>query len=220
MLLKRIACTVPPASRESFSTAQTAWSALRRLDGFVAQIGGWRSDETGEAVIIAFWDDARTYGRFMHNHHDDICRRNKQAETYTSTSVACFDARVSIAGSAAKLTAAVTSAGFVRIAECTVRPERLEHFLDCQRNIWNPAMGDAGILGGVFARRADATNEYLVCTLWPDTATHYTYATTKLPALRLRAQVDADCTAVTGRSFVVERAWRVMGASDAGVQQQ
>jgi quinol monooxygenase YgiN len=119
-------------------------------------------------------------------------------------------------GPAASVADAIAAAGFVRIAECEVRPNRCEHFIECQRRIWNPAMRDAGMLRGAFSVNVEDPHRFLVCSFWPDEATHAGYAMATVPRLRTDAEVDLDCTSVVGRSFVVEPAWIVPGAKRAG----
>jgi quinol monooxygenase YgiN len=218
MLLKRIACAVPAQTRERFAEAQTAWSALKGTAGFVAQIGGWRADDGHEAVMLGFWCDGASYDSFMQNVHDDIFNRSRQADTYTHMIVTRFDVGIAMDGAAPGLRDAIARAGFVRIAECDVRGERRDHFTECQRRIWDPAMRDAGMLRGEFAVGVDEPNHFLVCSFWPDESTHARYAETSVPQLRERADVDLDCTSVTGRSFIIEPAWVVLGAEPAGAR--
>lgn len=219
MLLKRIACTVPSQTRERFATAQAAWSALSRTVGFLAQIGGWRADAGHEAVILGFWRDGGACETFMRKVHDDIFNRSRQGETYAHAAIARFDVSMTMNGVVENLTDAIRGAGFVRIAECDVRPERREHFIDAQCRIWNPAMRDAGMRRGEFAVDIDRPNHFLVCSFWQDESSHARYAATAVPQLRTRAEVDLDCALVVSRSFVSQPAWVVLGADHVGARE-
>ncbi|MEC0139583.1 YdbC family protein [Paenibacillus macerans] len=88
MLIKWVTCTVASAKKEAFSQAQSRWSLLSQVPGFIAQIGGWkRKGDVLEAHIFGFWETAELYREFMDIFHDEIFPKTGQPGTYESISV-------------------------------------------------------------------------------------------------------------------------------------
>ena len=79
MIIKLVSCEVKPQCREQFACGQEAWGALREVDGFCGQTGGWNQSDPGQAVIVGLWRDVTTYARFMSEIHDPIVERNGHA---------------------------------------------------------------------------------------------------------------------------------------------
>ncbi|WP_370294710.1 YdbC family protein [Rossellomorea marisflavi] len=91
MLVKRIVCTVEPHQRRSFHKAQMEWSALRTIEGFLAQFGGWDTVDPSTAYLYSFWENRDRYEDFMENTHDKIFGQSNQGATYTSINVGLFE---------------------------------------------------------------------------------------------------------------------------------
>ncbi|MBT2573171.1 DUF4937 domain-containing protein [Bacillus sp. ISL-51] len=85
-----------PCSRiqaEEFSKAQSKWSELSKVKGFMRQAGGWRTDEDGHliAVIVGVWENRRSYEEFMAHSHDQIFANSKQNDTFQSINVQLYE---------------------------------------------------------------------------------------------------------------------------------
>jgi hypothetical protein len=87
MLLKWIICDTDADKKTSFSLAQEEWKTLKRVEGFIAQTGGWCVSEEPKAGILAFWNSETDYQHFMKNRHDKIYEKSNQQQTYTNISV-------------------------------------------------------------------------------------------------------------------------------------
>ncbi|WP_367024849.1 DUF4937 domain-containing protein [Rossellomorea marisflavi] len=61
MLVKRIVCTVEAHQRGSLHMAQMEWAALRTVEGFIAQLGGWDTSDASIAYIYSFWENRDRY---------------------------------------------------------------------------------------------------------------------------------------------------------------
>ena len=210
MLLKLIVCQVPRQSRARFSRGQEYWAALRDVEGFAGQTGGWSDAPAPEAVIIGLWRDEGSYDRFMHHAHDPIFESGGQKGTYESSSVKVWHHLFDILGSCADMQAAMERAGLLRIARCQLRNDRHEHFIDVQQSIWNPGMVGAGkMLAGVFCHSRRDEDQFLVCTLWRSETDHRHYVEQVFPELRRRAEVERDCASITGWIVALEPMWTV-----------
>lgn len=91
MLIKWIACQVREGQKQSFSRGQEQWRAVREVDGFLGQAGGWNVSDPAEAVILAFWRDEAAYRAFMANHHDPIFAKTRQQQTYERIRVELYE---------------------------------------------------------------------------------------------------------------------------------
>lgn len=211
MMLKLIRCRVPPKQRDRFARGQRRWSALARLEGFLGQTGGWdqRPGKPNDAVILGFWRTTPSYDQFMREHHDPLYDASGQRGTYEWSHVSKWERRLAMPGASKDISQAVADAGFIRLAHGRVKPARGKHFMDVQERIWNPGMAAARVLAGVFCRRVDAHDEFLVCTLWRSQQDHQAYKQKHFPALREQADVDRDCVSVGGVLVCVDPAWRV-----------
>jgi heme-degrading monooxygenase HmoA len=215
VLLKLIECVVDPSQTRAFAEAQRTWQSLELVRGFCAQVGGWRDDgelrtDAPRAAILGWWRDREAYDRFMRETHDGIVAKSRQNEMYRSIEVSLWDGMDDIPGACADWSDRCHKAGLLRIARCTVRAGRDEHFVNMQRTHWNPGMASApGMLGGVFGRAADASNEYLVCTFWRSVESHRDYRDGIFPGLRADSDVDVDCDFVLGALVTVEPGWVV-----------
>lgn len=218
MLIKLIVCRVRNVTRNRFAEGQRCWSALAGVDGFLGQVGGWQpakptaittsSDNT--AVIVGIWRDEAAYDHFMRGIHDSIYDESGQRGSYSAIDVSKWRRRFDIPGERITMPEAIAEAALLRVARCTVRPERVDHFLDVQQGLWNPAMAAAGgVLAGVFSVGETDPQQFLVCTIWRSVDAHARYATEDLPRLREDSEVETDCCGLTGYAVPVEPAWIV-----------
>ncbi len=213
MLVKLIQCRVPADQREQFARGQAQWCALSGCRGFCGQIGGWVVEDEGLAVIIGLWSDHDAYDTFMRDVHDRVFDGSGQRGTYESIDVSLWHSRMPIPGSASSIPAGIDSAGAVRLARCRVRPDRVDHFIEVQRTIWNPGMAaSGGLLNGLFSELSGRKHEFLVCTLWQDPDAPCRYQNSVFTELRRQAEVDRDCERVDGWIVSVRNEWRVCAA--------
>lgn len=211
MLLKWIVCDVADEDREAFSLAQESWAALRSVDGFLGQAGGWNLRAPGQACIVGLWADVGAYERFMREVHDRVFETSGQSRTYRAIQVLLIDVLLDIEGSGPSLGTVLGDGGLLRVADCVLNPGRAAHFLQMQTSVWNPAMATAGgMLAGTFGSVCGEVNHYLVCTLWQDFGVHQAYVDKVLPALQDRAEIRLDLCRITGHMVQVEPSWRVM----------
>lgn len=196
MIVKHIRARVP--DRAAFDRAQRRWGPQ---SGMITQLGGWSlQGDDDVAVVVALWEDDDAHRRFLAAGHDAVAER--QRDTYTDLSVELF----AVAADAAALTSSPPSSTVLRTARCTLRPGRGEHALAVQREVWFPAMGDAGMEHGLLGIREDTL---LVLSLWPDRATHDAYQRDRVAALREEADVAVDMEGVDGDLVALEPGWRV-----------
>jgi len=92
LLFKYIRCEVEEEKRAAFSKVQEEWNRLSEVDGFLGQLGGW--SESGEAVILGFWESRQAYQHFMEHVHDTIFLENNQGKTYRSIAVTMYEGEV------------------------------------------------------------------------------------------------------------------------------
>lgn len=210
MIVKLIRCRMEDGSHDRFMSGQQRWRPLAQVQGFVGQIGGWRADDSDEAVIIGLWRDKASYEAFMSDVHDRLFERTGQKGSYSSSEVSLWDCLLDMPGVEPALPEAIGGGALIRIALGEVLPDRHDHFQQVQRDIWVPGMNGApGMLAGVFSRSLQDDSKYLVCTLWESAGAHAAYRADTLPALRERAAVEGDCRSLEGFIVPVEPSWRV-----------
>lgn len=140
MICKWVTCVADPGP---FAAAQSRWSVIVEQPGLIGQVGGW-DDTTGEVRILGVWDGPSSYDQFLRSRHDAVVEQAGQAGTHRSLTTAVGPAVFAMAGDAGSLRAAIRQGGLLRVADCTVRPERAEHFVAVQRDVWAPGMAAAG----------------------------------------------------------------------------
>lgn len=173
MLIKWIVCNVPMEDRSSFSTAQERWKAISRAPGFVAQFGGWDEKNSQEACILSLWKDQASFDFFMAEIHDTVTESNSQASTYSGISVDFFEPEMEMPGEFKNLVDAIGHGNFLRVVDCRVFQERVEHFRQAQKDIWIPGMSQSpGMLGGSFNSGHRDPQRFLVTTLWSSRESH------------------------------------------------
>jgi heme-degrading monooxygenase HmoA len=211
MILKWIVCSVRIEMRPLFSFAQSKWKGLSKVSGFLGQLGGWDLKSPGDACVIGFWQDGAAYRSFMQNDHDRIFEDSKQVQTYDAIEVALLQPVLPMSGSRPSMISSLGEAKVIRVADCLVQKERVSHFLEAQKKVWLPGMGDApGMLAGYFNRTlVENIERYVVITIWESDEQHESYVQTMLPQLKREASVEADVEQITGRLITVESNWLV-----------
>jgi heme-degrading monooxygenase HmoA len=195
MLLKWVRCAVD--DRAGFADGQLAWSGLAGVPGFVTQLGGWDAD--GTAHLLALWTDHERYDAFMARGHDALAAA--QAAGITSTETRLLPEVAFIEDFA-------VGSGVLRVAYGRVKPDRLQHFMDAQANVWNPGMSTTpGFAGGVFGRSG---LDFLVATRWASADAHAHYQAEVFPALRDRAAHGDDLDNLTGYQVELVDEWSVV----------
>lgn len=210
MILKWIRLAVPDGSRDAFSKAQEQWVALRDVQGFLGQIGGWSERTKDEACILAWWRNEDTYLAFMQKEHDAIIGHSLQDTTYDSIEVLQLCERLRMPGRYPDPTAAVAEAEFLRVADCLLKPDRIEAFTEAQKEIWIKGMEPVdGMLGGSYCEVLNTPRHVLVFSLWSSVETHRAYEVDIMPGLRESAQVSQDLSYLTGVFVKLEPGWAV-----------
>jgi hypothetical protein len=211
MILKWIRCAVADESRDAFSRAQEQWSDLIGVNGFRGQVGGWSERSHGEACILAWWQDDAAYHAFMQNEHNAIVGQSRQETTYDSCEILLLKETLRMPGRYADPVAAVTEAGFLRVADCLLKPDRIQPFTAAQKEIWIKGMEPVdGMLGGSYCEVQNIPRHVLVFSLWSSIETHRTYEVDIMPGLRKRAQVSEDLSYLTGVFVKLESRWSVV----------
>ncbi|MFD5103193.1 YdbC family protein [Streptomyces albidochromogenes] len=201
MLVKWIRCTV--IDRRGFERGQRKWAGLPGEPGFRGQGGGWSRERPEVAHIFSFWESRAFYDSFMARSHDRLAAA--QSGTYKNMQVGLFDYRFDVKTG---FEPRFTDADVVRVAHCTVREGRVEHFSLMQEKVWNPAMaGSPGMLRGVFGEAPG--NEFLVLSMWQSAAEHGKYRAERVERLSLRAQTDADVAGLSGAVVQLDPSWTV-----------
>jgi hypothetical protein len=181
--------------------------------GFVCQVGGFDRRAPQTACILALWDGSAAYERFMTSAHDRLQRRTGQAGSYESLHVDVGEVVLEMPGAAAGPAAGLTGARLLRVADCTVRRDREEHFRGVQQHVWAPAMARAnGMLGGVFVRLA--SGRYLVATGWRDQSSHDAYQQEQVPTLSTQADNSGDLAHLHGYGVELGTGWTISGSGD------
>lgn len=210
MILKWIVCKVLNNKKEEFSFAQEEWKALKDVNGFIGQIGGWDLKNASNACVLGVWENSRAYRHFMDNIHDQIFHKNNQKQSYESISVTLFKSLFDIPGDYKQLRDSLTKGRLLRIADTIVNDNRKQHFIKVQKEIWNPGMSKAsGMYSGAFSKVSGTLNRYLVTTLWKDERSHQKYVETILPLLVQQAEVEKDIKSIQGRFILLENKWSV-----------
>lgn len=211
MLLKWIMCRVSEQLKVPFSTSQSKWSQLSKVPGFLGQVGGWNLKSSEEACIVALWKDENYYKQFMNLQHDKIVRHNDQMGTYESIEVSLLSPTYDMPGSRKSMIESLQEACALRIADCFVKPNREEHFLEMQREVWIPNMCKAeGMLAGVFSKVEHEPSRYMVTTLWKSLESHNEYAEKLVPSLRATASVNDDIEQLHGGLVSLNSDWLVL----------
>jgi len=198
---------------DAFSAEQLQWAALRDEPGFVAQCGGSVMDTGSQVQIFGLWADMDSYQAFMGSAHDRIFKSGKQGACYTDAESMMYERVLDLPGVESNLADALRrGAAIIRIARCDVLPERVEHFVEMQRSVWQDGMRDApGMLGGNFWRAVDDKHRFIVTTAWASVEDHEQYRAQRLDGLRAQAKPGDDLVSIEGRQIVLTPAWTALG---------
>lgn len=211
MLLKWIVCQVHSEMKCAFSKAQEQWRSIDGADGFLGQFGGWdTTNERPDACILGLWASRSAYDTFMRQIHDQVTDKNYQEQTYHQITVELFESELPIEGQSGALASAYPKGHFLRVADCKVKENCIDHFIQVQKSIWIPGMRESdGMLGGSFNRSTQVSNRFLVTSIWNGQASHDRYTREKLPRMRLESAVADDTDAVVGRLVTLEESWLI-----------
>lgn len=208
MIFKWIHCKVHENRKEAFSTAQEQWKDTSTAPGFIGQFGGWDLNNKESACIVSLWKDDKSFKNFMDNIHDNITDANNQLETYYEIDIKFMDPQLDISGKYEKLYQAVIDAKYLRVADCLVRKDHVQHFEKVQSEVWIPAMSSTnGMLGGIFTKKED---NYLVASLWDGLNSHQKYSDEQVSKLREKADVSSDIETMIGRLIEIIPEWTVL----------
>lgn len=211
MYIKWITCEVAPDQKEAFSKAQEKWYRTNQSPGFIAQAGGWDLNAPQTACIISFWEHKNHLKKFMDNLHDEIFHDNKQAQSYQSIEVIHFNQLLEMSEKMTSLPKAIEAAQFLRIADCLVKSEKIEHFTAIQKTVWLPEMQQAkGMLGGTFSNAETDNSRFLVSTFWDKIENHANYADNHLPGLKKLADSNNDLKEISGRQILLVDSWKIV----------
>jgi heme-degrading monooxygenase HmoA len=210
MIIKLISCKVKEDQKAVFSQYQQEWQPISKIEGFLGQIGGWSVKDPLTACVFSFWENQAAYKYFMDEVHDQIVLRTGQERTYTSIEVDLFQEEFRISGSSPDIVSVLQEANFIRTALSHVKEERIHHFIDMQRKVWNPGMKKAeGMLGGEFARSQKNGQYFLVLTGWTNQKTHQKYMVEHFPDLKKTATPEQDVVELTGEQLMIEESWHI-----------
>ncbi|MBN2614744.1 MAG: DUF4937 domain-containing protein [Bacteroidales bacterium] len=210
MYVKWMECRVKEGRKAAFSSAQEQWDSMARAPGFIAQAGGWDTQEENLACIVAIWDNETALSFFMKGQHDLIFTRNRQNETYDSIQISHFHTLFGMKGSSQTLSKAIRQSKVLRIADCIVKRGREVHFETMQQEVWLPGMLSAGgMTGGCFSKNDNNSRNYLVSTFWDNEENHERYKQERLPALQQQANIRQDLEEMKGRLIHLEDRWKI-----------
>ncbi|NQZ07260.1 MAG: DUF4937 domain-containing protein [Algicola sp.] len=221
LLGKLIVCNVLPEQRRPFSIAQQAWHKTALSRGFVGQLGGWRQNQTepdnpsaNQSVILALWQNRQCLDHFMNHLHDEIYEQSAQKNTYLNCKIAFLNRLLIIPAEQGSESTVGAKPALMRMSDCEVLPGRVEHFIEAQKNVWNPNMAQAkGMMGGHFwqfsGQDEAQSNRFLVTTFWQDQSCHDLYVEQHLPLLKVQAEVELDIKTISGGVVELEQSWRI-----------
>jgi heme-degrading monooxygenase HmoA len=205
MLLKIIVVQVVDAA--AYDRAQRAWARLRAAPGFIAQTGGWTHSQ--HAIIAAFWKSRSAHAAFMKGGHDALER--EYLGSHRAIDVTLAREHLPMDGEAPGILEAVEAGGFLRLTDCRVEREHVDHFLAVQREVWTPAMqASPGMLGGTFAQVEDDAQRFFVASLWSDERAHDRYQRERFPSAYTASAAQADTTRIMGQFAQIVPEWRVL----------
>jgi heme-degrading monooxygenase HmoA len=209
MLLKIIVVQVVDTA--AYDRAQRAWTKLRAAPGFIAQTGGWTHSQ--HAIIAAFWESRSAHTAFMKGGHDALER--EYLGSHRAIDVTLAREELAMRGESPGIREAVKGGSFLRLTDCHVEREHLDHFLAVQRDVWTPAMRTSpGMLGGTFAQVEDDARRFFVASLWSDERAHDRYQRERFPAAYTASAAQAGTTRIMGQFAQIIPEWRVI--RDAG----
>lgn len=212
MLIKWMVCTVSAQQKDSFHQSQRSWHEMSEAPGFIIQFGGWNLKNTHEACIVSMWENHDDYDRFMEIKHDPIYEKSGQQATFEQIEVHLFQKCCNINGGRVEqiFVPSVKAGQVIRVADCLVKEEHLEHYLMMQESVWNLGLGNApGMIKGVFAHSLSSLNRYLVLSCWRDRERYRIFSQRLLPELERWARSKDDLGSFQGKVFEIDQDWIV-----------
>ncbi len=211
MIIKSISCKVKEEHKYKFYKDQQKWKVLNGVKGFLGQFGGWSKNDKLKACIYSFWASEQHYNSFMKEVHDTIFINSGQGKTYSSINVKLFIEKIAFSSNKFIINQLLSEAEFIRIATVQVKEEKVKHFEEMQRNVWNIGMSKAeGMQGGTFASSLKADNSFLVLSGWKNEGFHQSYVDNILPELLRRSNAKMDTLIIEGEQFKLEETWSVI----------
>ena len=211
MYIKWIVCQVNKDKRQVFSDAQEKWKEAAKVTGFLGQTGGWDLKNSTQACIISFWDSKVYSDNFMKNVHDHIFNGNKQAETYESININYFNNKLKIKGKSESLGTAIKMSKLLSIEECTLKPEKSDHFEKVRKSILMKGMNESkGFLYGVLSKSETNTPNYLVSTFWDGIENYHNDLNNKLPDFQEKKTLHLDIKTVKVRQIALVDSWKII----------
>lgn len=166
MFFKWIVCRVPENRKKAFFRAQCAWKAIRDVDGFHGQWGGWNVRRPTEAGIFSLWRDSSSYDAFMTHVHDSIFHGTKQEQTYETISVTLLEGVCSLPGEKGDIRRALSSR-WICVNDYQLRPERVDSFAgELQSDPHTVENLDGERVALFLGRELRRTDRCLLFTLW------------------------------------------------------
>ncbi|MFM2483546.1 DUF4937 domain-containing protein [Celerinatantimonas yamalensis] len=206
MIVKFIECIPVPGKERAFSQAQKAWTSVSQCNGFISQYGGW-NNKNSHAVILSIWENQRLVNDFMLSMHDSIVESTAQMQTYQQCFVHYLTVEHMISASRCFN---LSDIGFIRIADCTLKPHGKPLFINDQLSIWNPTMAScSGMLGGYVAKFNEEPDRYMVVSLWQDQQSHHQYVAHQFKIARHQVNVEAYIENLVGYQIPTIKGWGV-----------
>jgi hypothetical protein len=209
VLVKWMVCKVLPHERVKFSLAQEEWIALKEVNGFIGQIGGWDLIEKNCACILALWEDMDTYNHIMKQAHDEIFLKFKQNKYYESISVTLYECLFNIQGINRHFYDSIHTGKFMSVTDATVHDSFKENFIKVQKEMWNSGNGSAsGMYSGVISDTLE--NKFLISILWKNQLSHQKQVETKIQFFRDQPDPENPLKSINNRIINLEPKWNVI----------
>jgi hypothetical protein len=209
VIVKWMVCKVLPHERDKFSLAQVEWIALKEVNGFIGQIGGWDLIENNCACILALWEDLDTYNHFMKKAHDEIFLKFKQNKYYESISVTLYECFFNIQGINRHFYDSLHTGKFMSVTDVTIHDSFKENFIKVQKDMWNSGNGtDSGLYSGVLSDTLE--NKFLISILWKDQLSHQKYIENNIQIFRDKPNPENALKSIINRLIILEPKWNVI----------
>jgi heme-degrading monooxygenase HmoA len=207
MLFKLIVATVPSTLRAKFADSQAAtWSELKSVPGFLVQVGGWETERSDSAVIIAYWKNEQSYADFMAKQHDLLAER--QRNTYSALQISCGHVIMTIKESDPRIP--IAEAEMIRVTDLTLPPDYSPTFLAMQFDVWRPGlMSSNGMLGNTVTRLGRLPDRFASTTFWRSGEALCGYLEIIYPALSVQAKLKDHIKDLVSYHARLEPSWSV-----------
>ncbi|ODN43604.1 DUF4937 domain-containing protein [Piscirickettsia litoralis] len=210
MLVQWICGEVLDNQRDAFAKQQSDWQKeLNVAPGFVAQAGGWDCHNEDEVSVLDFWQDRDAFEAFNQRPHLELCGTDAD-NSCRLLSLSVFELSLMINGECDDFFTAISKCEVMRVAECTVKEDCVEHFLDAQRNIWAPGLKDAHALCAAVMHNINNPRHHFVVSLWKDQKEHKNYTLRSLPVLRSQSEILKDVDFLWGKLVNFSPDWMMI----------